>query len=194
MHRYSDEEIDFLRRTAPGTGHRRLTDLFNERFGAALTAVQISGTLKRYGIKNGVKTTFQKGGRAWNKGMKGLVQLGGATKFTKGHMPRNHRPVGSERKNKDGYAEIKVAEPNVWQLKHVYLWTQKNGPPPKGHVVVFANGNRENYDTDNLLLLSRAQLAVMNKRGYTGISKETTEAGAAVSELVMLLSKRKKGS
>ena len=194
MHRYSDEEIDFLRRYARGISYESLTNSFNAHFGTGLTVGQIGGTLERYGIKNGVKTAFQKGGRAWNKGMKGLVHLGGATKFTKGHTPHNHRPVGSERKNKDGYTEVKIAEPNVWQLKHVYLWTQKNGSPPKGHVVVFADGNRENYDTDNLLLLSRAQLAVMNKRGYTGISKETTEAGAAVSELVMLLNKRKKGS
>lgn len=171
--------------------YKHLTALFNAYFGTALTAVQIAGTLQRYGIRNGVKTTFTKGCQPWNKGMKGLVHLGGATKFTKGHTPNNHRPVGSERVNKDGCKEVKVAEPNVWQSKHSYLWSQKNGPIPKGHVVVFADGNHENYDEDNLLLLSRAQLAVMNKRGYTGISKETTKAGAAAAELVMLLNIKK---
>ena len=45
------------------------------------------------------------------------------------------------------------------------LWEQRHGRPvPDGHLVLFADGDRRNFDPANLLLVSRAELAVMNKR------------------------------
>ena len=41
-----------------------------------------------------------------------------ATRFKKGHVPKNHKPVGYERITRDGYIEVKTAEPNVFELKH----------------------------------------------------------------------------
>ncbi len=37
--------------------------------------------------------------------------------FAKGNVPPNHRPVGSERISKDGYIEVKVAEPKQVEIK-----------------------------------------------------------------------------
>lgn len=56
----------------------------------------------------GIGNRFQKGHKAWNKGMKGL-QIGGVeTRFAKGHKPRNHKPVGTVVIRTDGYMQTKL--------------------------------------------------------------------------------------
>lgn len=77
------------------------------------------------------------------------------TTFKKGHMPTNHKEVGSERITKDGYTEIKVAEPNVWMLKHVYVWEQHHGKVGEGMVVYFKDGNKSNITIENLAITDR---------------------------------------
>ena len=46
------------------------------------------------------------------------------TMFKKGNKPLNHREVGSERINVDGYVEIKVAEPATWKLKQRVVYEE----------------------------------------------------------------------
>lgn len=74
------------------------------------------------------------------------------TQFKKGHTPNNHKPVGYERKTRDGYIEVKVAEPNVFKGKNRIVWEQHYGPIPEGMHVSFKDGNKENFDIDNLML------------------------------------------
>ncbi len=50
--------------------------------------------------------------------MKGIVFKGSEKGwFEKGHISKNHKPIGSERINVAGYIEIKTAEPNKWELR-----------------------------------------------------------------------------
>lgn len=85
------------------------------------------------------------------------------TQFKKGNRPANYMPVGSERINGDDYVDIKVADPNKWTGKHILIWEEHNGLVPEGHAILFGDGNRRNFDLDNLILVSRQQLAVLNK-------------------------------
>lgn len=59
-----------------------------------------------------------------------------ATRFKKGHVPKNHKPVGYERITRDGYIEVKTAEPNVFELKHRLVWIEHNGEIPL--VIIFS--------------------------------------------------------
>ncbi|WP_436702547.1 HNH endonuclease signature motif containing protein [Bacillus cereus] len=43
------------------------------------------------------------------------------------------------------------------------LWEEENGPIPKGYVIIFGDGNRRNFQQDNLILVSKSQLAILNK-------------------------------
>ena len=52
--------------------------------------------------------------------------------FAKGNVPPNHRPVGSERISKDGYIEVKVAEPNKWRLKQRVVYEEAVSDPGAG--------------------------------------------------------------
>lgn len=105
---------------------------------------------------------FEKDHEPWNKGMKGWQAEGvQATQFKKGHMPKNWKPVGSERFDKDGVLVVKVSDTrnkkNDWKAKHMMIWQRLHGPIPKGHFVVFRNKNKSDFDPSNLLLVNRAE-------------------------------------
>lgn len=70
---------------------------------------------------------------------------------------RTRRPVGFESRSGKDYIIVKVAEPDVWKLKHHVVWEEANGPIPDGHVVCFADNNGQNCDLKNLFLLSKEE-------------------------------------
>ena len=105
---------------------------------------------------------FKKGLIPHNKGKK----LSDATKaklaktmFKSGDRPHNALPVGAESEDKDGYLIVKIAEPNVWRYKHHIAYGE---PVPKGHKVIFIDGNKRNFDKANLMLISNAELMNRN--------------------------------
>ena len=71
-------------------------------------------------------------------------------------------------------------------------WEAVHGPVPKGHVVILKDGDKTNLDVSNLLLVSRAELGLMNKRGLISSDPALTEAGHAAAKLILAASKRKK--
>ena len=109
---------------------------------------------------NAVAHRFKKGSVPPNKGKKmspEVYEKLKETMFKKGNSPVNHREVGSERINVDGYIEIKVAEPNVWRLKHRIIWEQHNGVIPAGYNVQFKNRNTQDCRIENLYIISKAE-------------------------------------
>ncbi len=107
-----------------------------------------------------IATRFGKGHVPANKGKRmpeDVYAKVAPTMFRKGNVPRNHRPVGSERVNADGYVEVKVAEPNKWRMKHRVVWEEANGPIPEGYNIQFRNRNRQDVRIENLYLISRAE-------------------------------------
>ena len=109
---------------------------------------------------NAVAHRFKKGSVPPNKGKKmspEVYEKVKETMFKKGNSPVNHREVGSERINVDGYIETKVAEPNVWRLKHRIIWEQYNGVIPAGYNVQFKNHNTQDCRIENLYIISKAE-------------------------------------
>lgn len=106
---------------------------------------------------------FGPGKTPWNAGKKGW-QAGGRSKdtqFKPGVKPSNTwRPVGAERMSKDGILYRKVADTGIkrddWKAVHVLAWEEHNGPLPDGHIVIFKDGNRANFEPDNLQAITRA--------------------------------------
>lgn len=193
QHNYTEEEKDFLRDNIKGRSYEELRLLFHERFGIELTKGQIKGFIARYGLTNGRDCKFQKGQVSHNKGKKGISYAGmEATQFKKGNTPHNHRPVGSERINVDGYIEVKVAEPKKWKQKHVLVWEDANGSVPKGYAVIFLDGDRQNVAIDNLRLVSRGELAIVNKRGLLKKDAGLSETGILIAKVYLKCGKRKK--
>jgi hypothetical protein len=111
------------------------------------------------------RTSFKPGLVPWNKGLD--YRAGGRsveTQFRAGQMPKNHKPVGYERINADGYRERKVAEPKTFRAVHVLLWEEHLGPVPHGFAVIFKNRDKADIRIDNLSLVSRADL--MRRNSY----------------------------
>jgi hypothetical protein len=119
----------------------------------------------RRGGNVGKDFRFKPGHQTWNKGLN--FDSGGRsveTRFKKGTVPPNYRPVGSTRISVDGYTEIKVAEGmHQWRLLHREVWKEVHGEyPPKNMALVFRDGNKQNCSIENLELLTRQQLMARN--------------------------------
>ncbi|WP_423186810.1 HNH endonuclease signature motif containing protein [Alishewanella sp. d11] len=166
----------------------RLTAEFNQQFGTDKTVNQIRSFTRNHKLKSGRTGQFEKGNPAHNKGIKGWMPGGNAQKsqFKKGHMPASHKPVGSERIcSKGGFVMVKVAEPRTWRMKHVIEWEQHNPPLKKGECVTFKDNNPLNWPIDNLMLVTRAQLAVMNKLKLGKAPAEFKEAARTLADITM---------
>lgn len=107
---------------------------------------------------------FRPGQRPWNAGLKGWNAGGRSreTQFKPGVKPSNTwRPIGAERTSKDGILYRKVADTGIkrddWKAVHVLVWEEHNGPLPDGHIVIFKDGNSENFEPENLMALTRAE-------------------------------------
>jgi hypothetical protein len=199
--KYTAEHIQYIADNITGRSFQDLTERFNQRFCLELKVSTMISLAARHGMGNGrdarfnkghEPTQFKKGMTPWNKGMKGVNLGGKQTQFKKGQKVWNYKPVGTERVNTDGYVEIKVADPNKWKGKHIILWEAANGPIPKGHVVIFADRNQKNVVLDNLLMVSRRELAVMNKRGLIVNDAELTKTGVTIADIYLKISERKK--
>lgn len=174
---------NFINKNYKGNGPKRMTELINKNFGTTYTHNQLKGYYNRQGLNSGVTGHFPKGHTPWNKGMNGLDIGGKETRFKKGHTPYNHLPIGTERINSDGYADIKIAEPNVWLPVHRFLWERENGPIPDGYVVIFGDGDKTNLSLDNLILVSRKQLLGLNQRGLIQNHANLTRTAIKIVDL-----------
>ncbi|MCQ4165103.1 HNH endonuclease signature motif containing protein [Tahibacter harae] len=121
----------------------------------------------RRGDGTGSATRFRPGQEPWNTGKKGW-QAGGRsvqTQFKPGHRSGRaaaiYQPVGAERISKDGIRQRKVNDDmpfqGRWKAVHAINWEAANGPIPKGYLVVFRDGNRDNVALENLELISRSE-------------------------------------
>ena len=189
--KYTQEHFDFIKRNVKNT-EKDLVKMFNENFDIKITTGILGNIKSKLGIRSGLSGgRFVKGHNSFNKGKKwaDFMSIESQknslrTTFKKGHLPQNHRPVGSERVNKYGYIEIKIAEPNKWQLKHRYVYEQMNGPIPKGKKLIFLDGNRLNLSLDNLQIISNEESLIMNQKKYFSDNKNLTQTGALVAKVI----------
>ena len=162
---YTDEQIEFLKTNVAGRPIRALTTLFNVQFGLQKRHTAIKTLLGRLGVSNGLGSGFKLG------------------------QGRPHKPVGSECIGGGGYVYMKDAN-SQWRPKHVLVWEALHGPTPKGYAVIFGDGDDRNFDPDNLLMVSRQELAVLNAFCLHGVNANLTKAGVALADLYMKISER----
>jgi hypothetical protein len=195
-HKYTAAEIRFLEKKVAGRSYAELTELFNRRFGLSFTVDRLRGALGRFGLSNGRDCRFRPGRISYNKGKKGYCAPGSEKGWFKpGHMPSSTwRPVGTEVIDRDGYVKVKTRNPRTWKFKHRVIWERAHGKIPRGHVVIFADGNRLNTNLDNLLLVSRKELVVMNKQGLISADGGLTKAGRMIADIKILIAERKRGA
>lgn len=195
---YSDEEKKWIKKNVEGTYYHLLAERFCKTFNRNdVDRRIINSYCLRNGLDNGMPKHFPKGIVPKNKGTKGLYNVGGnKTSFKKGNIPINHKEVGSERIDRDGYILIKTKEPNVWRLKHRVLWEKHYGKIPKSQTIRFLDGNPQNLDLENLVLVSRREHSIINKNGYYYKNSELSKIGIKLAKIKVAINdrtKKKKG-
>lgn len=184
---------DFIKQNYIGVGHKDMAILLNVNFGKNYTTSQLKAYYGNRKMDSGLNGQFQRNHIPFNKGKKGV---GGwePTQFKSGHRSHNHKPVGTVRVNGDDYVDIKIADPNKWRAKHLLVWEEHNGPVPKGHVIIFGDRNRRNFDIDNLIMVSKKQLSTINKNGMIKNHADLTRSSILVADIIQKIGSRKKAS
>lgn len=161
MFRYTAEMQDFIRENALGKQWHELADLFNAEFGTNKTPRQIQSQAHDIGVRNGIQ---QKKGKP-----------------TQGR----YRPVGSTRLDKDGYVVVKIADPCTWRRAQCIEWEKYHEPIDiRKEMLLFLDGNRQNYHISNLYKIQRKYIAIFNRHGLWGlITPETIETVMRMAEM-----------
>ena len=178
--KYGEDVYDFIKRHVKNKTNAELLELVNKKFGNIFTPTKLKAYKNNHKLSSNLTGHFPKGHTPFNKGKKMPTEVYEKVKdtmFQKGHIPHNHRPVGSERiNNKDNMVLIKVSEPNKWVYKQRYIWEQHNGSVPKGMFITFLDGNNRNFSIENLACITKNENARLNQRHLRSEFPEITQA------------------
>lgn len=194
MNRVWTEEMEtYLQDIYKDRLNRDIAKMINDKFKTNLSINSIIGKKFSMGLKSGVwfteggiNTRFKKGSIPANKGKK-LSEEAKAkiahTWFKKGHKPYT-APLYSERVDVEGYTMIKVKNERYshknWVLKHIYVWEQATGEKlKKNEALIFLDRNKSNFDLNNLMKVTRAELCLINHH-YCFTSDDPEENKAKV--------------
>ena len=189
---WTDAEKKNIAEITYGRHYKEILELMNKKFNDRFDYGQIKNAVKRYGLKTGFTGKYEKGNVPFNKGTKGLMKAN-ISSFKKGHIPGNKRPVGSERIDSDGYTLIKVSEPSTWKLKHRLIYEKYKGEIPKGYQVIFADKDMQNFDIENLILVSKSELLKLNREKLIFKDRESTKAGLNIVKITEKIKELEKG-
>lgn len=218
---YTEEMLNYLRENVEGASMKELTERFNERFGTNVTREAIKSCVNSRGWGNGLfhkSRIFPEEVRRFmaencqgNRAREMVVLLKETfgkdwteeqvARYYKKHgiksgVASRYMPIGSLVFRTGEWYYEKVADgPNSndnWRSKHVMVWEQSYGPVPKGHMVIFLNGNRRDYSLENLALCPKDVGLEVNSRGLRFTNPEATRAGMLIAELCLKVRRMEK--
>lgn len=191
QHKWTDEEKEYLASIVKGSTYKEITEKMNDKFEYNFSEEQIKGAMARYKLPTGTGGYFKKGSTPWNKGLKGYMGAN-KTSFKKGTIPPNQVPIGTESTTKGGYIKVKVGEPNEWKLKQRYIYEQHYGEIPNNCNIIFADKNIRNFDINNLVLVSKAEMLILNNNKLIFEDEELTKVGVNIAKVIDKAKKRSK--
>lgn len=200
MHRYTEEEKQFLKSFIPGHTYNEIVAAYNERFEEPITKSRVKAYMSNNKINNGLTGRFKKGHEPFNKNKKGCCAEGcDKTWFQKGHLPHNTKPIGYERIGADGYVMVKIKErpsrPSCndnFKAKHHIVWEEAHGEIPKGCIIIFLDGNRQNCDSKNLAMITREEHQRMTRQKLRSNYAEITKTGLLIAKAGVAMKKAKR--
>ena len=158
--KYTAEMTVWLKTHANGTEWSDLAADFNRHFGLSKTPRQIRNHCHDNGIHNGI---YHARSTTMNK----------------------RRPIGSTRLDKDGYVVIKVADPCIWKRAQLVEWEKYHEPIDiRKEMLIFLDGNRQNYQIENLYKIPRKYIGTLNK--YNLLQYITSETIEVIMTIVKL--------
>ena len=100
---------------------------------------------------------------------------------------RYHEPGTIVKKDHD-YLFIKKPD-GKWEQLQRFIFSNSVGCIPKDHIIVFLDGNKQNFEPRNLVAIPRKYSAIMTKNNFWSEFSEITETGIKWCELYEVLSK-----
>ena len=110
----------------------------------------------------------------------------GRRNFPKGNTPWKVCDIGQEKKWSNGYTLVKISDKKTtreskdrhdnWKFKHILIWEQNHGEVPKDHMVVFLDGDKENFSIENLACVPLRYFAIMARNKWHGKGEITKTA------------------
>ena len=191
QHKWTDEEKEYLASIVKGSTYKEITEKMNDKFEYNFSEEQVKGMMYRNKLTTGTGGYFKKGSTHWKKGLKRYMGAN-KTSFKKGTIPPNQVPIGTESITKGGYIKVKVGEPNKWKLKQRYIYEQHYGEIPNNCNVIFADKNIRNFDINNLILVSKAEMLILNNNKLIFEDKELTKVGVNIAKVIDKAKKRSK--
>lgn len=178
--KWTNEMVEWLKVHYEDDSYNRLAITMNTVFNCKITGSSLEHKITRLGLKKSKES------------IKRYI-LPNAFSFKKGHIPVTKKPIGYERIHPDGYTWVKVAEPGIFRSKHRVIYEQHYGAIPDGYKVIFADKNKQNFNIDNLILVSNAELGTMNKNNliYKDCG-EATKCGLTLAKIMIRGGKRAK--
>jgi len=201
MIKYTKEQCEFLIANNYMTPAKELANMFNHEFGTNITATNVKTFRGNNHLNSGLTGRFEKGsipankGKKWEEYMsKESQEKSRKTTFKKGNKPINAVDIGEEHMrysgsnpNDQGYLYVKVCDGKGnknWIPKQRVIYEQHHGPIPEGHKVIFADGNRFNFDIENLVLVSSSEEFIMNQRNLRYDDQDLTKTGHLIAKVI----------
>lgn len=162
----TSEQLAIFKEIYPTTKNKELAEMFNVSVNFVARKARDLGIKKcplfiSNNQKNNNKGQFKKGLIPHNKGQKlseDVKQKLQKTMFKKGNKPQNTKQIGDEIIDSDGYTLVKVSDSKIkkerWRLKHHIAFGE---PIPKDMILIFIDGNKQNFDKSNLKLITKAE-------------------------------------
>lgn len=182
---YTPEMIERIKEIVPLWSYKKCAEMMSEEFNYKFTSSMIEHKANRLGV------------RKPNNGANNLDPRSPSINwFMKGRPSLNTKPVGTETvmRYKDGriFVTVKIGMPNKWEFKHRLVYKEHYGEIPDGYMINFADGNRLNFEPDNLILVSKGENIMLNKYKLRFNDKDLTKTGLTLSKLIIARGRRAK--
>lgn len=198
---WTPDKVEWFRGFVPGHEEHEISAEHERIYGTPLSKNQINNAKCQFNVRSGTSGgSFKKGNVPWVKGRKWdewmppeKQELVRSKHFKKGGAFNWSEiiPVGTERVRTTGYTDVKVADrPSViggrdnWQPKQRVVYEQHHGPIPEGWNVVFADGDKTNFDPENLVAAPRGLLGIMHKQNIPHCDRESFEVAVNIAKLI----------
>jgi hypothetical protein len=90
----------------------------------------------------------------------------------------------TEKLMSDGYIYVKISNTEKdwknWKAKHRAVYEQAHGHIPKGHIIIFLDGNKRNFAIENLYAVTRAENIKLSQYGFISKNRDITLTGIAI--------------
>lgn len=176
--KWTNEMVEWLKEHFEDDSYNRLAIKMNKLFNVKITGSSLEHKVTRLGLKKS-KESIKRQCRP------------NAFSFKKGHIPSSLKKLGQETLRRDGYTWIKVEGGMRHKARVVY--EQHHGPIPPGYKIIFADGDKTNFNIDNLLLVSAAEHNILNthKLRVNGCA-EATKCGLTMAKIMIRRNQRAK--